>query len=139
MISQAEARGEERSNGAIVHVSSLAGQLASPEVAAYSISCAALDQLTRTLAVTLAPHGVRVNGVAPGGVMTDALKGSIADAPSLRPALIGRTPLGRIGEANEAADAALFLASDKASFITGEILVVDGGRSALDPLAATDL
>lgn len=140
MIAQAEARDEpNRPAGAIVHVSSLAGRLASPEIAAYSISCAALDQLTRTLAVTLAPHRIRVNGVAPGGVMTETLKSAIATEPGLRPALLSNTPLGRIGEAWEAAEAALFLASDQASFVTGEIMVVDGGRSTLDPLAATAL
>ena len=142
MIAQAEADGaSERSansGGSIVHVSSLSGQLASPEIAAFSISCAALDQLTRALAVTLAPHGIRVNGVAPGGVMTEKLREGISGEPSLRHSLISRTPLGRIGEPWEAAEAALFLASERASFITGEILTVDGGRSALDPLAATN-
>ena len=136
MISEAEARGEEKASGAIVHVSSLAGRRAVAEDAAMSISCAALDQLTRSLAVTLAPRGIRVNGVAPGAVMTDALTSAISEDPKLRSAMVGRTPLGRIGSVKEVADAALFLASDQSTFVTGEILVVDGGRAALDPLAA---
>lgn len=139
MVARSAAEESEKATGAIVHVSALSGRLSSPEVAAHAISCAALDQLTRSFAATLAPQGVRVNGVAPGGVMTETLKNSIAEEPQLRPALIARTPLGRIGEAAEAAEAALFLASDKASFITGQVLTVDGGRSILDPLAAANV
>ncbi|MEM9724606.1 MAG: SDR family oxidoreductase [Pseudomonadota bacterium] len=139
MIARAEADGTEGEAGAIVHVSALSGQLSAPDIAAHAISCAALDQLTRTLAATLAPKGIRVNGVAPGGVMTDALKTSIGEEPQLQPALIARTPLGRLGEASEAAEAALFLISSRASFITGQIMTVDGGRSVLDPLAAANV
>lgn len=139
MIARAESQGQEQAQGAIVHVSALAGSLSSPDVAAHAISCAALDQLTRSLAITLAPKGIRVNGVAPGGLMTETLRQSIAEDPQLRQALIARTPLGRIGEAVEAAEAALFLASDKASFMTGQILTVDGGRSVLDPLSAGNI
>lgn len=125
--------------GAIVHISALSGQISSPEIAAQAISCAALDQLTRSLAATLAPHGIRVNGVAPGGVMTDNLRNSIQGDPGLRSALIARTPLGRIGEPSEAAEAALYLVSESSSFVTGQILTVDGGRSVLDPLAAANI
>lgn len=139
MIAQAQADGADKADAAVVHVSSLSGQLASPEVAAYAASCAALQQLTRSFAAALAGRGVRVNGVAPGGVMTETLKESIATTPELRTTLIGRTPLGRIGEVAEAAEAALFLASERASFITGQTLIVDGGRSILDPLAAASL
>lgn len=140
MIAASEKLGEERlQSGAIVHISALSGQISSPEIAAQAISCAALDQLTRSLAATLAPHGIRVNGVAPGGVMTETLRGSIQNDPGLRTALIARTPLGRIGEPSEAAQAALYLASEASSFITGQILTVDGGRSVLDPLAAANI
>lgn len=139
MIAKAEAAGVEGAVGAIVHVSALSGQLSSPDIAAHAISCAALDQLTRSLAATLAPKGVRVNGVAPGGVLTETLRKSMAEEPQLRPTLIARTPLGRLGEAEEAAEAALFLISDKASFVTGQILTVDGGRSIIDPLAAANI
>lgn len=139
MIARAAAAGEETADGAIVHVSALSGQISSPDIAAHAISCAALDQLTRSLAASLAPKGIRVNGVAPGGVLTETLRKSMADEPQLRPALIARTPLGRLGEAVEAAEAALFLISEKASFITGQILTVDGGRTVLDPLAAANV
>lgn len=136
MIARAQAEEAESANGAIVHVSSLSGRLSSPEVAAHAICCAAVDQLTRSFAATLAKEGIRVNGVAPGGVLTDALKGALSENGALRPSLLASTPLGRIGEAGEAAEAALFLASDAASFITGQIMIVDGGRSVLDPVAA---
>ncbi len=139
MLQRAEKAGEEQATGSIVHISSLSGQLPAPEIAAYAISCAALDQLTRSMAAALAPRGIRVNGVAPGGVMTENLLRSLGSAPELRQAILTGTPLGRIGEAQEAAEAALFLASDKASFITGQILTVDGGRSVLDPLAVANI
>ena len=138
MIAQKENTASREADCAIVHVSALSGLLSSPEIGAHAAACAGLQQLTRSFAGALAPHGVRVNGVAPGGVMTDTLKESIAATPDLRSTLIARTPLGRIGEASEAAEAALFLASERASFITGQTLIVDGGRSILDPLAAAN-
>ncbi|WP_108783246.1 SDR family NAD(P)-dependent oxidoreductase [Pontivivens insulae] len=134
MIAQAEETGETRNVGAIVNVTSIAAQRTLPELLAYSVSCAALDQMTRSLAVALAKDGVRVNGIALGGVMTGHLKDALKEREELREELTAVTPLGRIGDAEEAAEAALFLASDKASFITGQILSVDGGRTNLDPL-----
>lgn len=130
MVAQSEGAGEGEPGGAIVHVTGLSGRMASPEMAAYAVACAGIDQLTRAQAVRLGKHGVRVNGVAPGGLMTDALRKEMGETPSLRGELIAGAPMGRIGEPGEVADAALFLASDRASFINGGILVVDGGRSA---------
>lgn len=121
--------------GAIVNVGSIIATRTVPELLAYSVSCAALDQLTRAMAVSLAPHGIRVNGVALGAVMSRVLKAAFRDQAGLREAMLNATPLRRIGEAAEAAEAALFLASPKASFITGQVLSVDGGRTVMDPLA----
>ncbi|MGB0498009.1 MAG: SDR family NAD(P)-dependent oxidoreductase [Rubricella sp.] len=130
---KAESEGD-RPTGAIVNVTSIAAQRTLPELLAYSVSCAALDQMTRSLAVALARHRIRVNAVALGGVMTAHLKEALRDRSELREELAAVTPLGRIGDADEAAEAVLFLASDAASFITGQILGVDGGRMNLDPM-----
>lgn len=134
MIKQAEDQPKGDPVGAIVNVTSIAARRTLPELLAYSVSCAALDQMTRSLAVALAKDGVRVNAVALGGVMTANLKEALKDREELRAELAAVTPLGRIGEAEEAAEAVMFLASDAASFITGQILGVDGGRMNLDPM-----
>ena len=138
MIQQAEKAGEESTApaGAIINLTSIAGRMTAPELTAYSVACAALDQLTRSMAVALAPAGVRVNAIALGGVMTANLREALSERVELRDELLAATPMGRIGEASDAADAALFLASSQSRFITGQILAVDGGRSLLDPLAA---
>lgn len=134
MIQQAEDR-EEPCTGAIVNVSSIAARRTHAHLLPFSVSCAALDQLTRSMAVALAPTGVRVNGIALGGVMTRNIREAMKESEDLRDEITAVTPVGRIGEPAEAAELALFLASDAASFVTGQILSVDGGRSLLDPLA----
>jgi 7-alpha-hydroxysteroid dehydrogenase len=128
-------RPSERPSAAIVNVSSIAASRTVPELLPYSVACAALDQLTRAMAVGLAPKGVRVNGVALGAVMTRTLRAALKEREGLREAIQRTTPLGRIGEADEAAEAALFLASPRASYVTGQVLTVDGGRTLLDPLS----
>ncbi|MEM9781336.1 MAG: SDR family oxidoreductase [Pseudomonadota bacterium] len=122
--------------GAILNVSSIAARRTVPELLAYSVSCAALDQLTRSMAADLAEHKIRVNGIALGAVMSERMRVAMREREDLRSELIRVTPLGRIGEAEEAAEVACFLASPRASFLTGQIITVDGGRSVLDPLAS---
>jgi len=134
MIQQNPKREPGQSIGAIVNLSSIAASRTRPELLAYSVSTAALDQLTRSLAVALARYGIRVNGIAMGSLMSASLRKYLRDNLELHDRIVENTPLGRIGEADEAADAAVFLASSKASFITGQILAVDGGRSLLDPV-----
>ena len=134
MIQQREA--DPEFTGALVNISSIAAQRTVPELLAYSVSCAGLDQLTRSTAACLAPMGIRVNAVALGSVMTATLREALREREELRDEMTAVTPMGRIGEAEEAAEAALFLASPAAGFITGQIIVVDGGRLVLDPLAS---
>ena len=133
MIVQAENDPEKSTDaGTIVNLSSLAANRTQPELLAFSISNAALEQMTRSLAVSLAQHHIRVNAIAVGSVMSGSLRDVIADHPEYRDAITDGTPLRRIGTANEVAEAAQFLASSASSFITGQIIGLDGGRSVLD-------
>lgn len=122
---------------AILNLSSVLARRAAPELLAFSVASAALEQLTRVLALTLAPKGIRVNALAIGGVPGSALAAAFPEM-DLSETLERLTPLGRIAEPQECAEAALFLASPTASFVTGQVLSVDGGRTLVDPLATSD-
>jgi len=117
--------------GAIVNMSSLNAVLAIAEQVPYSISKGGVNQLTRVMALALAPHGIRVNAIGPGSIMTDMLT-TVNSDPAARTRLLSRTPLGRIGEPEEIAAIAAFLASDEASYITGQTIYADGGRLPLN-------
>lgn len=117
-----------RKNGSIILISSMGGLRGSGVIGAYNISKAADFQLARNLAVEYGPQGVRVNCIAPGLIRTDFARALWEDEQNLSRALSG-TPLGRIGEPEDVAGAAVFLASDAARYVTGQILVVDGGTT----------
>ena len=135
MIKQGEDLDEDEQDeplGAIVNLSSIAGTRTQPGLMAFSIASAALDQMTRSLAVALAPHLIRVNAVSFGSVMSASLMDALRETPERRVDVIEGTPLGRITSAGEVAEAVQFLSSDGAGFMTGHVMVVDGGRSLCD-------
>lgn len=119
---------EEGRGGRIVNIGSIAGLTGLPNIVAYNASKAALEALTRTMAVELGSANVLVNSVAPGTIATEMVEDLIASNPTLGERLKARSPLGRVGAPAEAAWPIFFLLTDAASFITGQTLVVDGGR-----------
>ncbi len=121
---------EAGTGGRIVNLSSVAGLTGLPNIGPYNASKAALDALTRTLAVELGPAGVLCNSVAPGTIATEMVEGLMTANPVLKERLVSKSPLARIGTVAEAAWPIIFLLTDAASFITGQTLVVDGGRLA---------
>lgn len=137
MIKQGEDADPTAPLGSIVNLSSIAARRTHPDLMAYSVSSAALDQLTRSMAVSFAPHRIRVNAVAFGSVMSASLKGSLKDHNEMREAIVDNTPLHRIASPGEVSDAVQYLASDAAGFVTGQIITVDGGRTLIDPAAVS--
>jgi NAD(P)-dependent dehydrogenase (short-subunit alcohol dehydrogenase family) len=122
------ARGIE---GAIVNMSSVNAQVAIPTVAAYCASKGGVMQLTKAAALALAPHNIRVNAVGPGSIDTEMMA-SVNANPEAMKMVMSRTPLKRIGTPREIGNVVAFLASDKASYITGETIYVDGGRIGMN-------
>ncbi|MDD9917373.1 MAG: SDR family NAD(P)-dependent oxidoreductase [Rhodospirillaceae bacterium] len=117
--------------GAIVNMSSVNAQVAIPSIAAYCASKGGIMQLTKAAALALAPHNIRVNAVGPGSIDTDMMAAVNAD-PAAMQMVMSRTPLKRIGSPREIGDVVAFLASEKASYITGETIYVDGGRIGMN-------
>lgn len=118
--------------GSVIVLSSINADFATPSLAAYAASKAALNNLVQTAALELAPHNITINGIAPASIDTPALRASFArskDPEEARVHNIARHPLGRLGSADEVAELALFLASDRARWITGSIYSIDGGAS----------
>ena len=117
--------------GVIINMSSINSGLANPNVATYALSKGGMNQVTSTAAVAFAPHGIRVVGVGPGTIDTDMVRGDFVASATDR-AILARTPLGRYGKPEEIASVVAFLASDDASYITGETIYPDGGRRVLN-------
>jgi NAD(P)-dependent dehydrogenase (short-subunit alcohol dehydrogenase family) len=133
LMGQAVAREMAKAGGgAIVNMSSVNGVLAIPNIASYNVSKGGINQLTRVMALALADKGIRVNAVAPGTIATELAAKAVLTSEEAKQRIMSRTPLRRLGEPDEIADTVAYLASDAASYITGEIVVVDGGRLTLN-------
>ena len=118
--------------GSIINMSSVNGVLAIPTIASYNVSKGGINQLTRVMALALSDHGIRVNAVAPGTIATELAAAAVLTSDEAKARILSRTPMRRLGLPSEIADTVAYLASDAASYITGEIVVVDGGRMALN-------
>jgi NAD(P)-dependent dehydrogenase (short-subunit alcohol dehydrogenase family) len=133
LVAQAVAREmKAHGGGAIVNMSSVNAVTAIPSIASYNASKGGVNQLTRVMALALADFGIRVNAVGPGTIATELARAAVLGSEEAKARILSRTPLRRLGEPAEVADAVAFLLSDAASYITGEIVYVDGGRRALN-------
>jgi NAD(P)-dependent dehydrogenase (short-subunit alcohol dehydrogenase family) len=134
VIGQAVARQmiKQGAGGAIVNMSSVNANLAIPNAVAYAVSKGAMKQLTAVMAVGLTNHGIRVNAVGPGTILTELVANSIMSSDVARRNILARTPIGRCGEPSEVASVVSFLASDDASYIMGQTVYIDGGRSIVN-------
>lgn len=119
----------EKGSGNIINISSMAAQYGLPKVIAYTASKSAIDGMTKAMAVELSPKGIRVNAIAPGFIYSAMTEKALNSDPERKAKVFGRTPMGHMGQPNDIGEAALFLASDAAKYITGVILPVDGGNS----------
>ncbi|MEO3389124.1 SDR family oxidoreductase [Mesorhizobium sp. CAU 1741] len=128
MVERVKAGGEP---GSIVNMSSINAIFAIANQVPYSVSKGGMSQLTKVMALSLAPYGIRVNAIGPGSIMTDMLA-SVNSDPAAKNRILSRTPMGRIGDPSEIASVAAFLASSDASYVTGQTIYADGGRLPLN-------
>ena len=122
----------KRQSGSIINMSSVNSELAIPNHVPYVVSKGGVNQLTKVMALNLAPHGIRVNGIGPGTILTELARKAVLGSPEAHHTILSRTPLGRCGKPEEVASIAAFLASDDASYMTGQTIYADGGRMALN-------
>ena len=133
LVAQAVAREMAKAGrGSIVNMSSVNSVLAIPNIASYNVSKGGINQLTRAMALALADQGVRVNAVGPGTIATELAAKAVLTSDEAKNKIMSRTPMKRLGEPSEIADVVAWLASDAASYVTGEIVTVDGGRMTLN-------
>ncbi len=132
LVGQAAARAMvEAGSGSIINMSSVNGVMAIDTIAAYVVSKGGVNQLTSVMSLALAPKGIRVNAIGPGTILTE-LSGSLLTDEAARRRVLSRTPMGRVGQPEEIAGIAVFLASDDSSYVTGQVIYADGGRMRLN-------
>lgn len=117
--------------GAIINMSSINAIVASPHIVPYAVSKGAINQLTSVMALNLAPYNIRVNGIGPGSIETELLAAVVNTDPDALKGIMARTPMGRLGTVKEIGRICVFLASEDASYMTGETIYADGGRLRL--------
>lgn len=134
LVGQAAARQmvKQGGGGAVINMSSVNAVLAIPNQVPYVVSKGGINQLTKVMAVALAPHGIRVNAIGPGTILTELARTAVLGNKEAERKILSRTPLGRMGEPSEVGSVAAFLASDDASYVTGQTIYPDGGRLALN-------
>ncbi|CAD7037647.1 3-oxoacyl-ACP reductase [Pseudorhizobium endolithicum] len=133
LVGQAGARWmvEHAVQGSIINMSSINALVASPHILAYAVSKGGINQLTSAMALGLAPHGIRVNGIGPGSIETELLAKIFENDPAVQKGMLARTPLGRLGSTREIGRICVFLGSEDSSYMTGETIYADGGRLRL--------
>src|SRR5690349_2949587 len=130
--SAARAMVKQGSGGAIINMSSVNAVLAIANQVPYVVSKGGINQLTKVMALSLAPHRIRVNAIGPGTILTELARTAVLGNREAERKILSRTPMGRMGEPDEVAKVAVFLASDDASYVTGQTVYADGGRLALN-------
>ncbi|MGY6769801.1 SDR family NAD(P)-dependent oxidoreductase [Komagataeibacter sp. NFXK3] len=132
LLGQAAARVmAKQGGGSIINMSSINAIVCSPGIVPYAVSKGGMNQLTRVMALGLAPSNIRVNAIGPGSIETELLRDIMQANPDMRHGMLSRTPMGRLGQPEEIAEIAVFLASPMASYITGQVIYADGGRLPL--------
>jgi len=119
----------QKGSGNIINIASMASQYGIPKVIAYTASKSAIEGMTRAMAVELSPKGIRVNAIAPGFIYSEMSSKALDTDPERKAKVFSRTPMGMMGQPDDIGEAALFLASESAKYITGVVLPVDGGNS----------
>jgi NAD(P)-dependent dehydrogenase (short-subunit alcohol dehydrogenase family) len=119
----------KKKSGVIINISSMAAQYGIPYVIAYTAAKSAIEGMTKAMAVELSPEGIRVNCVAPGFIATNMSANALDNDPERKQKVLSRTPMGKLGEPDDIAEAIRYLVSDAAKYVTGVVLPVDGGNS----------
>jgi len=133
LVAQAAAKQmvAQKSSGSIIAMSSVNAVLAIPNILPYVVSKGGINQMIKAMSISLAPKGIRVNGIGPGSIATEVFAKVATDKAAMT-RILSRTPMGRVGEAREIGRVAVFLASDDSSYVTGTTIYADGGRLALN-------